>query len=173
MGETPTLVIRRKVTPLIQADLSSLSSMSSIVGVCKLRCPFKAVCKKIPRKKIYVDSYSKLDKTYDICPEGYRELVEITDKSGKSYEIPAHVIHVEASTALMSRIGVYKKFRSIAIKWSEEWSTITQALLYYISEGRDRIKIDIGRVTLVISAIPIEGKVEVDKDVWKKYRIED
>lgn len=174
MEDILTLTIRPKVTPLIQADLSSLKPGADIVCICKLDCPFKPICTKIPRKKIIIGTYNLLDKAYNICPEGFRSLVEVTDKiTGNSYEIPTHTIHIEAHPTLISKIGVYREFRKISLKRTAYRTKVGLALLYYLSEGKDEIKIKMGNDTLVISAIPIEGVIEVDEDVWERYRVED
>ena len=73
----------------------------------------------------------------------------------------------------MRSVGVYKFFRSIAIKQSKDWSRIMQALLYYVSNGSDEIRINIGDVALVIDSTPVEVSVEVDRDVWSKYKVAD
>ena len=168
----PILTIFPRVTPLIKANSASLSPGTGVVCLCNVKCDFKQICRKLPRKKLIVDNFTELSKESLLCPEGYKKLVKIVDKSKKSYEVPSHTIHIEAHPAIMRRLGVYKLFRNLSLKRTHERTKVMQALLHYLSKGEEAIKIKMGEdiEALVIKAVPIEVKVEEDEDVWEKYR---
>jgi len=170
------LVIFPRVTPLLRVNTVSLKTGQEVVSVCyKKSCLFKGVC-KLPRKKITVKEIKEVHETPKFCPEKPK-FVKILDTSDKDYELPVFTIHIQPSSSAIRALGkeVYSHFRELALKKTFYRFKILQAFLYYLSEGNNQIKIQMGDdpQALIIDASPIKQSIEEEKNVWSKYSTEE
>ncbi len=173
------LTIFPRVTPLVKTKDYSDIINNDIVFVCRRACPW--ITMKLCRflgKKIRVEKIKYLSRDYLYCPEYVedRKVLQIIDVKGRTYEIPRHVIFLEARPSTIRRLGidVYRAFRKLALKNTQQRLNALNALLYYLSNGGNCINIRVGddneaiSISAKILSLPL---IERD-DVWKKYALE-
>ncbi|RLE91089.1 MAG: hypothetical protein DRN04_13605 [Thermoprotei archaeon] len=170
----PALTLFPKVTPLIKAPNNPVEM--DVIFTCYIPCPWKGKRQcRLPRKKVKVLKTEHLNKEYIFCPENVsRSLVKLIDNRRRVYEVPEHVIHIEAHPTAIKALGseAYKEFRRLSLKRTSYRLRTLMALLYYISEGNNTIKIPVGDDPegIVINSIPSIQTIIDKSEVWKEYR---
>jgi len=171
----PALTLFPKVTPLIKAPDNPVKM--DVAFICYTSCPWKGKrpC-RLPRKKVKVLEVEHLNKEHIFCPKDvHRSLVKLIDNRRRVYEVPEHVIHVEAHPTAIKALGseAYKEFRRLALKRSSYRLRALKAMLYYISEGNDTIEIPVGDDPegIVINSTLCTHRVIDKSEIWKEYRV--
>jgi len=169
----PALTLLPKVTPLIKAPNNPVEM--DVIFTCYIPCPWKGKRQcKLPRKKVKVLKTEHLNEEHIFCPKNVsRSLVKLIDHRRRVYEVPEHVIHVEAHPTVIRALGseAYKEFRRLSLKRTSYRLRTLMALLYYISEGNNTIKIPVGDDPegIVINSIPSVQTIIDKSEVWKEY----
>ena len=176
IDEVPALIVFPKVTPFIRATDDDIVE-KNIIFSCHASFQWKSrgVC-KLPRKKMKISSMEYTGREHILCPTNVdKRLVKLVDDKGRNYEIPRHVIHVEAHPAVIRALGyeTYKEFRRLALKRTYDRLKTLMALLHYISEGSNIIKISVGDDPegIIITSTLNTHTIADRSEVWKKYRI--
>jgi len=103
-----------------------------------------------------------------------RSLVKLIDNRRRVYEVSERVIYIEAHPTTIKAFGsgAYKEFRRLSLKRTSYKLRTLMALLYYISEGNNTIKIPVGDDPegIVINSIPSIQTIIDKSEVWKEYR---